>query len=551
MNEKEERILDLSLEEELGGAQPPDLSDRIRWQLAQNSHRQGQIELLQGAPRQSLAAWAGAILGAAAALALIFFTVNFGAGEAQPALSFTVTKGSLRWHSVETSNEFIRPNTYTVFPLLGDRIEARSEEPTVLKLASLGTLEMSSDCALEIEEMKFSEFGKGFVVGAIVVAVAAGSAQFLSGDYTVQAEDGDRLTLEQKDGPVGGDAVGIAGLQAENAELRAENQRLIETSARQRAEGPQAEVVESDAPLEVGVAITYADFSETLEGMDWALMGSAAKDMIPKLQELMKALEEGGDPPIGLAGEIQQLNGQILQSLGQIQDGQIPGTGINGSFTHPVFAANLMNATLEAAGMSLDEAQMRTLQDITGRFAGEDDSRRGSYGDDVLALQELVEEIGLRNRFFEQAKANLTPEQLAVLGNGPDGPGPIDLFSGDPAWQQWTKPVKVNSRSDLASKLTANMLAGMRFDVSTDSAQINKLTEVINNWAKSAPDSYLMKTPGALANAKAFPSANVSAAAQYQTQLFASIMSQVDLSPDQRKMLLKNRGVFIPLYSGK
>ncbi|MHC5062875.1 MAG: hypothetical protein ACYTG5_02740 [Planctomycetota bacterium] len=552
MNENEERILDLSLEEEMGGAQPPDLSDRIRWQLAQNEHRQSQIGLLRNSPSKSFASWAGALLGAAAALALIFFTVNFGRGEPQAALSFTVAEGSLRWQSSEVISEFHQPNTYTVFPVLGDRIESLAEDSTVLNLASLGTLEMSPGCALEVEEMKFSEFGKGFVVGAVVVAVAAGSAQFLSGDYAVQAQDGERLTLEQRGGSATGEPVSIDSLQTELAELRAENQRLIESSARRRAESPEAEAIDPPAEdLEVGVAVTYADFSETLEGMDWAQMGTAAKDMIPKLQELMKALEEGGELPIGLAGEIQQLNGQILQSLGKLQDGTIPGTGINGAFTHPVFAANLMNATLEAAGVSLTEAQLRNLQDVTGRFAGEDDSRRGSYGKDVPALQQVMEEIDLRNRFFEQAKTNLTPEQLAVLGNGPEGPGPMDLFSGDPAWQQFTKPVKVKSRADFGNKLAANMRSGMGLDASTDAARIAKLNEVIDKWAKAAPDSYLMNTNGNLAEAKAFPSANVSAAAHYQSQLFANIMSQVDLTPDQRRMLLKNRGVFVPVFTGK
>ena len=254
MNEHRDRILDLALREELSGEAPPDLSDRIRWRLAQNQHRQEQIELVPDSPRKSGGVWAGSLMGAAAALALIFLVQTMREVAPQPALRFTVAAGSLRWQSAGISTEFrrsvlFRPNTYTIFPVLGDRLEAATEESTVLKLAGLGTLIMSPGCVLEVEEMTFSEFAKGFVVGAVVVAVVDGTAQIISGSYAESATAGESLEMHQ-----GGDLVELAepvstaGLQQQIAQLLAENERLLESAARRRAEIPESEEVAAEVP---------------------------------------------------------------------------------------------------------------------------------------------------------------------------------------------------------------------------------------------------------------------------------------------------------------
>jgi len=88
MSKHRERILDLALEEELAGTTPPDLSEQIRWRLAANEHRRSQIALVRSSPRSLLGSWFGRVAGAAAALAVIFFTANPRVAQPRAALFF-------------------------------------------------------------------------------------------------------------------------------------------------------------------------------------------------------------------------------------------------------------------------------------------------------------------------------------------------------------------------------------------------------------------------------------------------------------------------------
>jgi hypothetical protein len=159
------------------------------------------------------------------------------------------------------------------------------------------------------------------------------------------------------------------------------------------------------------------------------------------MQGLHDSIRKGEKPDIKALGRIQQLNGALIKAAAEVNE-KLPGDGINGAYTHPAFMANAMAATLEAAGLPLTAAQAEALGKLGREFSDRENARVQGYDDKAYAMQKILDEADLKDRFFDQAFALFTAEQReAVSPAATRGVMGIDLFSSGLLLQMHAQPM--------------------------------------------------------------------------------------------------------------
>ena len=137
---------------------------------------------------------------------------------------------------------------------------------------------------------------------------------------------------------------------------------------------PEDALTEVADPAEV--RFDSDEFHAVLAGIDWGVVGKNVKEMVPLMAKIAEAIAKGEQPDLAVAAEVQRLNADLVDAAKTISDGKVPGSGINGSFTHPVIVANQLSAALSAAGFALDGDQTATLDRVMKEFAAKDQNLR-------------------------------------------------------------------------------------------------------------------------------------------------------------------------------
>ncbi len=247
-----------------------------------------------------------------------------------------------------------------------------------------------------------------------------------------------------------------------------------------------------------GARYKFHAVKDALDKANWKEVGEAVNKMVPLLVDLKDSIEAGKGLPSNV-GDLQRWNAPLLTLALSTQE-QIPGTGINGSFTHPSIMSNLVYSALAQSQVPLDEKQQQQLAEIGNRYVAEDERRIQGYGDDVLALQKTADEADLKGRFFKDVDAILTPEQQEVLHpSALKGRIGIDLFSSGLVWQLLVKPAYFSKREELPAKMAQVMLSDSAL------AEHKELVEAAAaDWARSFSDAYLQATndPTAVASSE-------------------------------------------------
>lgn len=176
-----------------------------------------------------------------------------------------------------------------------------------------------------------------------------------------------------------------------------------------------AQEQEGEAPSEKGEPRFFAEsHGGILRKIDWKKVGSSLEEMVPLIVEVAGKVQAGETPNPETIGRIGELNGSLLTAALTVESA-LPGRNIQSRFTSPFVMANAIGSTLEAAVLPLSEGQSKSLLNIAERSVAEDDRRIGGYSEETLTLVKLYEEAELRDRFFADAFALLTPEQLQTL----------------------------------------------------------------------------------------------------------------------------------------
>jgi RNA polymerase sigma-70 factor (ECF subfamily) len=234
---------------------------------------------------------------------------------------------------------------------------------------------------------------------------------------------------------------------------------------------------------------TWKTLAEALDEADWAVAGEAVGKLVPHLADLTTSIAEGQGLPDDV-GDVQRWNAPLVALAVKLKD-KVPGTGINGSFTHPAVMVNLIHATLARSEVPLDDAQAERLGRIGDAYVAEDERRLAAYGDDVIALQKALDETALKDRFFAEVDAMLAPAQRDVL-HPPElvGRVGVDLFSSGLVWQQVTKAIVFFDRSELGGALVKEM---MTWD-GLGAEERPVLEAAARDWARGFADDYLAAT---------------------------------------------------------
>jgi hypothetical protein len=238
----------------------------------------------------------------------------------------------------------------------------------------------------------------------------------------------------------------------------------------------------------------FAAFDEALNAVNWPEVGDALAHLGPLLGELGDDMAQGKEVTAKF-GEIQRWNGPLLTAALELNKRGLPGTSVNGSFTHPSSLVNMVAAALTAGGRPLDEAQSEQLGRIGLAFVAEDERRLAAYPADALAVQKLLDEARLKERFFAEVDRLLTPEQVELLHPpAVRGRSGLDLFSSGLVVYAVSRTVKFRTREDLAQALVA--VAQRHFDLTDDALPLWQ--EAAVRWAQGFPEAWLFEPPDGL-----------------------------------------------------
>lgn len=335
-------------------------------------------------------------------------------------------------------------------------------------------------------------------------------------------------------------------LRARIAELEAE---LAAVAARRTAvpaapTDPEVEEPPPPPPPEAKLVACFTDprFADVLAKIDWATMGAVTKEMQPLLAELVKKMQETGEVPMDLAAKIQALNSKLVAQVPAMMESGAPGFGPNGSYTHPLFVANTLAATLVASGQQLDAKQQSAIDGLVRSFAAENDAIVAAGRD--FDVEHLLAEAEMKDRFFAEMTSRLTPEQQASLLPA-DLPGydGINLFSSSLMTRPYTSPIPASDPADFA-RLATNRIGE---ELGLDDATSAKVRGIVEAHAKAATDLWSTPADKTESTLRMLRTGRTSTAMRHQIAMLRAISQQVELTPAQRAKLKGYKQVLVPL----
>lgn len=332
----------------------------------------------------------------------------------------------------------------------------------------------------------------------------------LGSDTTVlKAElDSARKDLRDETARREGAEARITELQSKVVELR---------SAAAKGTAPDA------ATVSKGVRYAYDKYKKPLEAIDWDVAGDAVAHIGPLLKQLVEA-RAAGKPIEQILGSIQRYNGPLVTAAFAAQQGGVPGTGVNGSFTHPAMLANMVYATLLKAGKPLDETQEKKLNALADDSVKEDERRLAGYDERALGIQKLLDETALKDRFYAAVDALVTDAQREILH--PEvvrGRTSADLFSSGVLWATVLRPARYKLPEEMASALVEQIT--VRYQVPADQKTV--VQDLAAEWVKSFPAGYLDEAPDTLALAGHLKVSRLRVAAERQLVFFRGILDRL------------------------
>lgn len=322
-------------------------------------------------------------------------------------------------------------------------------------------------------------------------------------------------------------------LAAEKA-ARAKLEHRLERLAADQPAGPAAEKRAKEPPPAEADAkrprFVYAGTSDALRALDWKTIGESTYALPPLLDELRDAVQNGREIPSSV-GQIQRWNGPLIGEALKLQARDVPGTGLNGKFTHPSMLVNVIYATLAQSPVPLSEDQQRQLDEIGLRFVEEDMRREASYGPTTLALRKVVEETALKDRFFADVDGMLTQEQRNVL-HPPEARGYTtgDLFSSGLVWAQLVRPLPIRDRADLEKQAIQVVMTS--FDLPEDARPT--VESLVAKWSAGMSDEFLAEPMTTAVQMRIMRVDRIEKVARLTLDLLDSLTGQLAFTDEQK-----------------
>ena len=398
--------------------------------------------------------------------------------------------------------------------------------------------------------MEFTSKQGMVAASSLTLAVVAGVVTWQVMAHGGSANAGEVVRLEAQADEVATLRAEVAGLKQKLAAATNEKDALVAAASVQRdpvtPPPPVVEPAPATAPVVAPVtSVTFDDpkFAAALAKIDWTKIGTTTAEMGPLLAQLAEAMsKEGAEMPMDLAIKVTKLNMQLVEQVPAMLESGLPGYGPNGSYTHPLIAANSLASTLQAAGQPLSSSQQQAIAGLVRAFAAESQSIADSSRE--FDIEQLAAEVEMKERFFKEVGGVLQPEQGNVAF--PPGGGTHDgasLFSAGVLSHPYSQPVQAKDAADFA-RIASGKLAEQ---LGLDEDGTAKVREVLARGV-AAPE--LWQTRGDAAETsqlKMLRSGRTQAALRAQVQWMRDLQRQVPLTPEQRQKLAKMKNVLVPL----
>ena len=292
-----------------------------------------------------------------------------------------------------------------------------------------------------------------------------------------------------------------------------------------------------------GVRFFTSEFEGVAGQVDWTTVGGNLREMVGTLVEGMPAILRGQPLPEGLSARIRQLNSPVLAATILVRD-QFPGKGVVGTFTSAPFVVNAVAAALESAGMPLDDSQSAKILALARDNMAEDTRRLAGYGEAPWALAQLLDEVELKDRFFGDLFAVLTPAQTAVLR--PESTRDrvrLDIFSSGLLFAGRLDVLPFKDEADLANRVWERAAKGLGCTPDQKAA----IEGTFHRWTAGLPRSLLFDRVDLLDSKGLVTSARAAAWARQFLALFQTLAEEPTFVPKQRDAIRGIANVIVPL----
>src|SRR5688572_28029238 len=208
-------------------------------------------------------------------------------------------------------------------------------------------------------------------------------------------------------------------------------ERLAELSAEAEALGEKDET-SKEAEEAKALRLAFGPHSdlEVLRGTDWRALGQAASKMSKLLDELVGLEKPFAEAPQELLVQIGIENTKLVPIVLELI-GKLPThAGGNGEFTYPLVHWNILAEALDQAGLPLSDDQLHRMASLGEEYDSAWEALQGSYGADALAVEKILDELGLKKKFRDRLDGILEARQREALGSpGIRHRAKLDLYS--------------------------------------------------------------------------------------------------------------------------
>jgi hypothetical protein len=562
MSDWDDRAIDAALRE-LHGSKPPDLSARVLLALQE----QAPASLPTLSPAKPWLPWpqllavlaASLLLGLGAALLVVCRSAP-PAEVLEVAMAVEVLAGEVACESAGVLADDRAGSGAAVAHLgtAGSTLAFAAApgrrmwcpRASTFRIGTFGVLTAMQDTELEVKDMAIGKLQGVVVASSLTLAVVAGVVTWHSLTRSEAAVAGESVTMMAGSAPAPTLAAENADLRRRIDELERQN-RALRTADAERQPAPEPAAVAlaatvpeaAPAPAVTGMVFSDPRFAEALAKIDWAKMGEVTHEMSPVLAELVAAMtKEGAELPMELAIKVQQLNLKLLEQVPALLAAKVPGFGANGSYTHPLVAANTLATTLQAAGQAMTPAQQQKLAGLVNAFSNEAQSIADSEHD--MALDQLLAETEMKDRFFAEMGGALTPEQSkAIYPGGANGYDGASLFDTGVTMRAHMQPIEASNAGEFARTVSQNLSQQLGLDEAT----AQQVRDIIARGAAADELWRDRAAPAETSQAHFLRSGRTKAALRHQVEWMRQIRQNVQLSPDQLRKLGKMSRVLVPL----
>lgn len=215
-------------------------------------------------------------------------------------------------------------------------------------------------------------------------------------------------------------------LDEQNEDLKATRAKLDEREKKvgeleKKVSDLQAQVEEakkgSAAPPAKKAPISWGKAGEVKEvgEANWPELSAAMGEIIKSLGEIMAARKEGREPSPESMKNIQKHNQKLIDYYVKVLRKLPTHMSANGEFVHPINTANMIAAALQAAGKPLSEAQTKQVVTLGEEYEAGWDKLQAGYDASTLKLEKVVDELELKQKFYDGMIALLQPDQREVV----------------------------------------------------------------------------------------------------------------------------------------